>query len=301
VLSMLALLLATGIGRSQESAQSVEKWSFDPRMTVVRPTGEIPPPVTVDPNFKQFTTEPRIIHTALGTFAVSPNVRVHPSTITSQSEVPITRHPTNADILYGSSNSYRAGTGFISEGMYLTTNGGTSWFGSDTTSSATITNHSGDPAPAIAPNGYLYNSYLYGASTVGVGVARSTNMGTTWGSTTVLTSSSSDKNHTFVNDVVSSPYYGTVFVTWSLFSLSLPPTVVSYSSNNGTSWSSVITVLSPASGHYHQGVNGAVGVNGDAYICWQNPITTSPNTGDYIGFAKSTNGGATQPSQPVRQ
>jgi hypothetical protein len=293
VLAILAIALVAASAFSQEETKSIEKWNIDPRMTVVRPTGEIPPPVTLDPNFKQFTTEPRVIHTALGTLTVSPNVRVHPSTITSQSEVPITRHPTNPDILYGSSNSYRAATGFISEGMYLSTNGGTSWFGSDTTSSATITNHSGDPAPAIAPNGYIYNSYLYGASTIGVGVARSTNMGTTWGSTTVLTSVSSDKNHTFVNDIASSPYYGYIFVTWSNFSASLPPTVVSYSSNNGTSWTAMATVLTPATGHYHQGVNGAVGINGDAYICWQNPVTTTGNVGDYVGFAKSTNGGAT--------
>ncbi len=193
--------------------------------------------------------------------------------------------------MFASSNAVRFGTSlFISEGMYLTTDGGTTWFGSDTTSSAPITSHSGDPAPAIGPNGHLYQSYIISN---GMGATVSTNMGATWANTTTLVTGSQDKNHTFVNDVPGSPYYGRVYVTWSLFTASAPPCVVSYSTNNGSTWSGVVTVNTPPSNHYAQGVNGTVGPNGDAYICWQSPITASPYTGDYVGFAKSTNGGVT--------
>jgi hypothetical protein len=127
----------------------------------------------------------------------------------------------------------------------------------------------------------------------GMGVTYSTNMGTTWANNITLATGSQDKNHTFVNDVPSSPYYGRAFVTWSLFTQAAPPAVVSYSSNGGTSWTGPVTVLPPPAGHYQQGVNGTVGANGDAYICWQSPITGSPFTGDFVGFAKSTDGGAT--------
>ena len=54
----------------------------------------------------------------------------------------------------------------------------------------------------------------------------------------------------------------------------------------------MINVNTSASGHYSQGVNGAIAPNGDAYICWMNPIAGSPFTGDFVGFATSTNGGA---------
>lgn len=292
------LFLFAGTLVAQENSD-VRAWSRDPRSTLIRPeegsATHVPGPVVTNP---VASAKPRVIETPAEILVINPNVRVHPSTTVWQSEVPITRHPTNGNILYGSSNAVRFSPTFISEGMYLTTNGGTTWFGSDTTNAPTLSSHSGDPAPAITPNGDLYISYLYGASTVGMGVAKSTNMGQTWTNTTVLTSLSSDKNHTFVDDAVGSAYYGRVYVTWSDFSASLPNTVVSYTSNNGSSWTAPITVHTATGSNYDQGVNGAVGPGGVAYIVWQNPMAGSPYTGQFIGFAKSTNGGATWTATP---
>ena len=264
-----------------------KKWSIDPRMTMIYPTDEYVPLPQVD-NYVHPNTSNMVYYTPMGVLTVGPNFRVYPSTVT-QSEVPITRHPTNQNIMFASSNAVKIPyTGFISEGMYATTDGGVTWFGSDTTKTTPVTGHGGDPAPAIGPNGYFYQSFLGG----GMNAAYSTNNGLSWSTIYKITTGSQDKNHTFVNDVSSSPYYGRVYVTWSLFTASAPPTVVSYSTNNGVSYSGVITVSTPLSSHYNQGVNGAIAPNGDAYICWQNPILGSPYTGDYVGFAKSTNGGA---------
>jgi hypothetical protein len=50
---------------------------------------------------------PRVVLGAREVFVVEPNVRVYPSTTVWQSEVPITRHPTNPNIMYASSNAVR--------------------------------------------------------------------------------------------------------------------------------------------------------------------------------------------------
>jgi hypothetical protein len=281
------MLVGTALGQDQVDPR---KWSIDPRATTLQPSGEFVAP-RQHPNYVPPKQETRVFYTPFEMLSVTPNQRVHPSTTTSQSEVPITRHPTNGNILYASSNAVHFTPSlFISEGMYLSTDGGTTWFGSDTTAAAPLTGHSGDPAPAIGPDGRLYMSNIISG---GMGVEYSTDMGSSWSSIITLASGSQDKNHTFVNDVPSSPYYGRAYVTWSLFTASNPPAVVSYTTNLGATWTAPINILAPPSGRYQQGVNGAVGANGDAYICWQSPQASSPFTGLGVGFAKSTDGGAT--------
>ena len=282
------LLIGYIIFTGQKSGDKPEKWSIDPRMTMIYATGEYVQLPQVD-NYVHPNTAPMVYETPIGVLTVSPNFRVYPSNVT-QSEVPITRHPTNQSIMFASSNAVLIPyVGFISEGVYVTTNSGVTWFGSDTTKTTPVSGHGGDPAPAIAPNGYFHQSFLGG----GMNAAYSTNNGISWSTIYKITTGSQDKNHTFINDVSSSPYYGRIYVTWSRFNVSNPPAVVSYSTNNGVSYSSMINVNTSASGHYSQGVNGAIAPNGDAYICWGNPISGSPYTGDFIGFAKSTNGGVT--------
>ncbi|MEO8166891.1 MAG: T9SS type A sorting domain-containing protein [bacterium] len=287
----VSLPLLSIIAWSQDQPDP-RKWNIDPRISKVTPTGEPLVLPQAKPNFENPNKNYLVFNTPHGTYTVAPNVRVHPSATIWQSEVPITRHPTNPNIMYGSSNAVRFSPTAISEGMYLTTDGGVTWSGSDTTAAAPINNHGGDPAPAIDANGRFYQSYL-GFSVTGMYTSYSTDMGTTWANTITLESGSQDKNHTFVDNTPGSPYFGRVYVTWSRFTVAQPPAVVSYSTNSGVNWSAVAVVSTPAASHYHQGVNGAVGPNGIAYICWQNPVTSSPFTGDYIGFAKSTNGGAT--------
>ena len=114
-----------------------------------------------------------------GNAIVYPNFRVYPST-TTQTETPIVTHPANKNIMYGSSNAIKLGTSiFLSEGVYVTTDGGTNWVGSDTTKAAPITDHGGDPAPSIDLNGRFYMSYISYTGN-GVWVSNSTDYGNTW-------------------------------------------------------------------------------------------------------------------------
>ena len=88
-----------------------------------------------------------------GGLIIGDNYRIFPSS-TSQTEVFITKHPTNKNILFGSANTIQfQPTFFVSEGVYVSTDGGQNWFGSDTCKGANIFFHGGDPSIAIDKNG----------------------------------------------------------------------------------------------------------------------------------------------------
>ena len=139
ILIMIGYALFTGQNFDER------KWSIDPRMTMVYSTGEYVPLPQVD-NYVHPNTSNIVYYTPTGVLTVAPNFRVYPST-TTQSEVPISRHPTNQNIMFASSNAAHFSPFFISEGVYVTTNGGVSWFGSDTTKTTPVSGHGGDPAP----------------------------------------------------------------------------------------------------------------------------------------------------------
>lgn len=281
---MLAFLFTTSLVFAQFE---------DPRVwnTQVQPTGEpfVVPPTHI--NYVHPNKTPKLIQTPLGLTTVNPSVRVHPSNFT-QSEVPIQKHPTDPNILFASSNSVRISPFFISEGVYVTSDGGLTWFGSDTCKTTPVTGHGGDPAPAIDAAGRFYMSYLDGSYN-GLKAAYSTNLGISWSSQTFIITGSQDKNHTVVDNQPGSPYFGRVYVTWSRFTAASPPTSISYSTNSGVSWSAAVNINTPPSGHYSQGCNGAIGPNGEVYVAWQSPILGAPYTGDFMGFGKSTDGGVT--------
>src|SRR5207247_996386 len=118
----LTLMLIASEVRSQDSP----RWFVSPN-SAVYPSGvyvQLPQVEYIPPQ-----TQPRVVVTPTSTFVVSPSIRVHPSS-NQQTEVPLTRHPTNANIMFGSSNATNGS--FISEGVYVTTDGGLNWFGSDT-------------------------------------------------------------------------------------------------------------------------------------------------------------------------
>ena len=283
-------LILTGLITSSVFGQLEDprKWS-----TEIQPTGEFFEVPLSHIKYVHPNITPTVFETVLGSATVEPNQRVYPSVFT-QSEVPIQRHPTDPNILFASSNSVRISPFFISEGVYVTTDGGITWFGSDTTKSNPITNHGGDPAPAIDANGRFYNSYLGDFNVIpGIWASYSDDMGATWSNQAQIIGGSQDKNHTVVDNRPSSPFFGRVYVSWSRFNTGSPPIAISYSTDSGVSWSTPQDINTPPGGHYSQGVNGAIGPNGEVYMVWQNPISGSPFTGDVMGFAKSLDGGVT--------
>ncbi len=118
---------------------------------------------------------------------IGDNYRIYPGT-TSQSEVFITKHPTNPDILFSSANTISfTPTFFVSEGVYISTDGGNSWYGSDTCKGANIYFHGGDPAIAIDKNGTFILTRKGSISFPGAYSHYSTDKGINWSAQKTVT------------------------------------------------------------------------------------------------------------------
>src|ERR1700682_3137335 len=78
------------------------------------------------------------------------NSRIFPSSV-NQIEPGIFRSPVNSQIMFVA--SYTINGSSISEGVYATTNGGTTWTGTDLFPGTPSPTHNGDPGPIIDKNG----------------------------------------------------------------------------------------------------------------------------------------------------
>lgn len=215
---------------------------------------------------------------------VGPNIRVLPSANAQQDEIVLVRHPTNQNIMFGGANTTVSNV--FGQGGYITTNGGVTWTGNNLL--PPFTQNSSDPGPTIDKNGVIIFTVL---DIPGIVAAYSTDNGASWSGRITINAGNEDKNFAGTDDAPSSPFYGRSYCVWSHF-VSIPPIVFSYTTNGGASWSSYTQINSPPGGHYSQGCDIATGPNGEVYVCWAAPISSSPFTEDFAGFGKSTNGGA---------
>lgn len=229
----------------------------------------------------------RIFYTSMGSIGVGPSIRVLPNS-NQQNEIILVRHPLNTQIMFGSANTTVGGT--FGQGAYITTNGGTNWFGTDIIPSFTFP--TSDPGPTIDRNGVIIMTTLNISGTPRMYSSYSTNNGTTWSAALMMSSQFADKNFAGTDDIPSSPYYGRSYCVWSNFAQARPPIVFTYTTNGGQSWAGVTQINNPPAVHYSQGCDIIVGPNGNVYVCWAAPLTGSPFTEDYVGFARSTNGGS---------
>lgn len=285
VLLLVSWILYSGFSPGDESP----RWSKDPRTLIsLNPEGSYQNlPAGDNANF---SNEVRIERTPQGVFAVGPNFRVHPTTARTQSETPIVSHPLNPNIMFASANTYNVGgTTTFSCGHYVTTDGGVTWFGDDTTNF-----NFGDPAPMIRYDGRLLISYI--TSTGQMGAAYSVNNGSTWSGTVTFPGSttSSDKNFSATDEEPTSAYYGRCYTVYTEFSGAYTNRIVStWSSDGGVTWSTVIPVSPPPSpGHHHQGCDVTVDIYGWVRVTWANCTTNGQNsTEDSLGWAESGTGG----------
>jgi subtilisin-like proprotein convertase family protein len=264
-----------------------EKWMRDPR-TISKPQGTYSPLPTGQENYINPNKTTRFYYISDGVTTVGPNFRVYPTASNQEDELILVRHPLNPNIMFGSANTSVGST--YSQGVYVTTNGGVNWFGSDILNTSPTAPYS-DPGPTIDKNGTIIMTTLLLTGSTPMVACYSTNNGSTWSSLYYISSVSSDKNFAGTDDASSSAYYGRSYCVWSNFAAGSPPAVISYTTNGGVSWSSMAQINNPPSGHYSQGVDIRTGPNGEVYVCWAAPTSSSPYTEDFVGFAKSTNGG----------
>lgn len=213
--------------------------------------------------------------------------RLYPSNVT-QTEPFITRHPTNTNILFVTGNTINASNGFISEGIYVSTNRGVSWRGTDTCNGQPIAAHRGDPAIAIDRNGVFILTRL--GNSPGGYSHNSVDNGLNWGSQRTISTNDQDRGALSTDIFPTSPNFGRTYAAWVRFVGSSPPVFFSYSDNGGTTWAPPAQINSPSL--RNQGADIVVGTNGRVYVCWAGVTTVSPFTEDFVGFATSTNGGA---------
>ena len=214
------------------------------------------------------------------------NFRIHPSNV-SQTEVFIVTHPSNPNIIFSSCNTIVFNPFFVSEGVYVTSNGGNNWFGSDTCKGAPITLHGGDPGITINKDGtFIITRRGYSP---GVYSHYSTDNGTTWSNQKTITNDDLERA-TMTSDVhPSSPFYGRSYAAWVKFA---PPFPINFAftDDGGVSWSSPAQINNPTL--RSAGGDITMEPDGKVFVCWAGVTSVSPFTEDFVGVAFTTDGGS---------
>ncbi len=256
-------------------------WSLSTQLELARERGEQVP--------TQWAT-PLSVPLGLGGPADNPDVRVTLSN-TTQSENSIAVHPLDNSILFQSSNStnFPVSTLFGTS-VFWSTDGGATWAGTPNGPGAS---NSGDPAVAIDRNGKFYVGFI--SNSGGMGIAFSTNMGTSWTNVSVYAPGGQDKNHLTVDNSAVSPFVGRVYNVWTDLGggANVNDIVFSRSTNGGTNWSAVANISNNvAAGSHNQGCNVQTGPTGQVYVTWA-IYDAFPADENAIGFNRSMDGGTT--------
>jgi hypothetical protein len=222
-----------------------------------------------------------------GALTVGEPYRIYPSGVT-QTEPFITRHPVNGSILFVSANTINSSNGFISEGIYVTTNRGASWRGTDTCNGQLITAHRGDPAIAIDRNGVFILTRL--GNSPGGYSHNSVDNGLNWATQRTISTNDQDRGALNTDIFPPSANYGRTYAAWVRFVGANPPVFFSFSDNSGSNWSAPAQINAP--NQRGQGAEITISATGRVNVCWAAVTSTSPFTEDFVGFATSTNGGA---------
>lgn len=219
---------------------------------------------------------------------IGENFRIYPSNV-SQTEVFVITHPSNPDIMFVSCNTIVFNPFFISEGIYITINGGLNWFdwfGSDTCNGQPINLHGGDPGITINKDGTFiltrrgFSPGLYSHYT--------TDFGLTWSNQKTITNDDLERG-TITSDVhPSSSYFGRSYAAWVKFA---PPFPLNFTITNdgGINWTTPVQINNPI--QRSAGGDITMGPDGKVYVCWAGVTSVSPFTEDFVGVASSTNGG----------
>ncbi|MEI6683241.1 MAG: T9SS type A sorting domain-containing protein [Bacteroidota bacterium] len=223
----------------------------------------------------------------------SPDILVtnEPSNST-QSENSIVVSPNSQAILLNSNNSTpQPSNGTVKGADALKSlDTGATWTG---TVEGAGGSNSGDPAAVIDLNGRWFVGYIDNGN--GQSVSYSDDNGATWtvkkvGNGTAL--NMLDKNHLWVDIGPASPYKGYLYDGWMVNN----NISISYSSTNGASWSPPVAISAgTAAGSHNQGINFKCSPEGDVYAAWAvyDSWTGTGSPEKAVGFAKSTDGGAT--------
>ncbi|MBA1340577.1 MAG: hypothetical protein C5S40_00335 [ANME-2 cluster archaeon] len=215
------------------------------------------------------------------------NYRIYPGNV-NQTEVFIVNSPLDHDILFSSCNTLTFIPFFISEGIYVTDDGGNSWQGNDTCIGEPMGFHGGDPGIAIDKNGTFILTRLGRAPFSGLYSHYSNDNGQNWSAQQVISTDDLERAVLASDIIPSSPYYGRTYAAWVRFAPPFPM-MMAYTDDGGLSWSEPQQINNPP--NRSAGGDICIGPGGEVYVCWSGVTDVSPFKEIYVGFASSTNGG----------
>jgi hypothetical protein len=219
---------------------------------------------------------------------IAQNYRIYPSNIT-QTEVFIVVHPSNPDIMFATANTVRfLPSFFISEGVYVTTNAGSSWYGSDTCTGQPIQFHGGDPGIAIDKDGTFIITRLGRTPFSGLYSHFSADNGLTWSSQNTITTEDLERASLASDGNPSSGFNGRTYATWVRFAPPYP-VFMSHTDDGATSWTSPLQINNPT--QRCAGGDITIELGGNVHVCWAVVTSVSPFTEVFVGYASSTDGG----------
>ncbi len=216
-----------------------------------------------------------------------PKFRIYPSTIT-QTEPVVTISPSDNNTMFVSAVTIDVSTGFKSEGVYFSEDGGLTWSGNDKCNGASIYNHGGDPGVAITNTGRLILTHI-GLQFPGMYANYSDDNGVAWSSNhTISTNPVEDKGTLEIDSSPQSNYENKLYLAYvDYVNTSVR---ISLSTDNGLNWSPPAQV-NPNPPTRSTGSSIVIADDGSVYLCWAGITSASDTHEDYVGFAHSTDGG----------
>ena len=223
----------------------------------------------------------------ISSIVIGENYRIYPSNVT-QTEVFIVKSPVDENILFSSGNTLNFIPFFISEGIYVTTNGGDSWQGSDTCQGEPIAFHGGDPGITIDKNGKFIITRLGRSPFAGLFSHFSTDNGQTWSFQKAISTDDLERAAITTDAITTSPFYGRTYAAW--VKLSTPFSLAfAFTDDGAQNWSEPQQINNPI--NRSAGGDITTGPNGEVYVSWAGLTNTSPFKEIFVGFASSSNGG----------
>ena len=223
----------------------------------------------------------------ISSIVIGENYRIYPSNVT-QTEVFIVKSPVDENILFSSGNTLNFIPFFISEGIYVTTNGGDSWQGSDTCQGEPISFHGGDPGITIDKNGTFIITRLGRSPFAGLFSHFSTDNGQTWSFQKAISTDDLERAAITTDAITTSPFYGRTYAAW--VKLSTPFSLAfAFTDDGAQNWSEPQQINNPI--NRSAGGDITTGPNGEVYVSWAGLTDTSPFKEIFVGFASSSNGG----------